>query len=105
MINDGSQPDSTFDQLLEASMLAEKESTPCSTVHAKAITSEVPITNDLGTIQNQLDALNQYLKGANFKGTSSQSTTGDSRKSSQGPAPTATGPFKLNEAQFHWLGL
>ena len=86
------KPDLTFGQLLEASMLAKKELTPRSTVGAKAVTSEVPITNDLGTIQNLLDALNQYLKGANFKGTSSQPTA-----ESQGPVPTATGPFKPNE--------
>ena len=76
------QPHSTFKELLEASILMEKESTPKNVGCTKAMVSsaEVPSISvgSMEAIQMQLDALNQYLKGANFQGTN------------------AVGPFKPN---------
>ena len=65
------QPHSTFDQLLESSTLAEKESALRNVTHGKAanVTFEVIAMNDTGAIQSQSHALDQYLEGANFKGT------------------------------------
>ena len=46
--------------------------------------------------KGQLDALNQYLKGASFTGTNLKNQQ-DPRKQLKGAAVTTTGPFKGND--------
>ena len=94
------QPNTTFEDLLLTMMQVEGESQTSSTMKAKATTAFDARENGLSSESNLADltdrlvSLGQYLKSANFTG--KQASTGpkrDPRKQSQGPGPSAAGPF------------
>ena len=68
------QPHNTFEERLADSMLAEKECIHHGGGHAKVaacqLSTPTPENAALGmdAIQNQVEVINQYLKGANTKG-------------------------------------
>ena len=66
------QTSTTFEELLEASMAAEQESTTKQTTKSKAVTRmEEPSTNHAstrGSVEEQLASLTQFLKSATFSG-------------------------------------
>ena len=94
------QPNTTFEDLLLTAMRVEGESQTSLTTKMKAATAfeaeESPSgpESDLTDLTDHLVSLGQYLKSANFTGKSAG--TGpkrDPRKQSQGPGPSAAGPF------------
>ena len=94
------QPNTTFEDLLLTAMRVEGESRMSSTTKAKAATALDAKENalipesDLADLTDCLVSLGQYLKSANFVGKSAG--TGpkrDPQKQSQGPGPSAAGPF------------
>ena len=96
------QTSTTFEELLEASMVAEQESTTKQITKSKAVTGAVESSTShaptCGIVEEQLASLTQYLKSATFNGKGNgsmgKSKNKDPRQQSGGPAVTAAGPFR-----------
>ena len=96
------QTSTTFEELLEASMVAEQESTTKQITKSKAITGVVESSTNhastCGSVEEQLASLTQYHKSATFNGKGNgnlgKSKNKDPQQQSGGPAVTAAGPFK-----------
>ena len=96
------QTSTTFEELLEASMVAEQESTTKQITKSKAVTGAVESSTShaptCGIVEEQLASLTQYLKSATFNGKGNgsmgKSKNKDPRQQSGGPVVTAAGPFR-----------
>ena len=88
------QPHTTFEELLADTMLAEKEFILHSTGHAKVVMSQsgTPVTENpmlgMDAIQEQLEVINQYLKGANLKGVLPKPVRGGTPPQAVRPKPS-----------------
>ena len=107
------QDDCSFSELLKAAMTGEAEHKSRVLVKAKAAAAEIvtnPASQELTSIQNQLDSMSKILKSAQFskdsKKTGSEKTS-NSRSAeaklqkSKGPAISAAGPFTGGKPPVH----
>ena len=93
--------DCTFNELLNAAMKAEAETTSRA-VRAKALNANDDTNADQGvtSIQQQLTSMTEILKGAQFQRKGQKGTGGipakaaDAREGLKGPETSSAGPFK-----------
>ena len=91
------RPEASFEDLQLAAMWAEVESRDHHLTKAKAVTVIEPNGENkasgigLNDLNEQLKSLGQYLKSATF--TTKTKSSRDPRNQSQGPSPSAAGPF------------
>ena len=95
------RPEASFKDLLLAAMWAEVESRDHHLTKAKAVTVIEPNGENeasgigLNDLNEQLKSLGQYLKSATFTAkTKFSKSSQDPRNQSQGPGPSAAGPFR-----------
>ena len=94
------RPEASFEDLLLAAMRAEVESRDHHLTKAKAVTVIEPDKESevsgvgLNDLNEQLKSLGQYLKSATFTAkTKFSKYSRDPHNQSQGPGPSAAGPF------------
>ena len=95
------RPEASFEDLLLVAMRAEVKSRDHHLTQAKAVTVIEPDKNGktsgvgLNDLNEQLKLLGQYLKSATFTAkTKFSKSSRDPQNQSQGPGPSAAGPFR-----------